>query len=287
MIFDPPTGGASGVSVPALAPGRNRRNEAGGSLVLALVFLVVVSFIALGLANSLGGGLINAVNFRAARSMQSAANSAAELALESLRYNFTPSTLNASPPQPCWGTSSSSPLTIDAQTVDAWCSTRWNPVSTGTRVVTIDVCPSSFDSTACSVSPLLLAVVTFDDYPASGGPVSTAQCTTTCGTDVAINSWVYGAVPPTVASVANGTTACGATTAVVMTGTGFISGSTRVNFLINAGNNVVLSATQVNVVNSTTLTACSPSGSGSNVEVTVTTPVGTSAAGPSGPFFSY
>ena len=273
------------MSIPALAHARNRHDEAGGSLVLALVFLVVVSLIALGLANSVGGGLINSVNFRAARSVQSAANSAAELAVESLRYNFTPSTLNSS--APCWG--GSSQLTINAQTVDAWCSTRWNPVSTGTRVVTIDICPSTFTTaTACSASPLLLAVATFDDFPASGGPVSTAQCTTTtCGIDMAINSWVYGAEPPTVASVANGTTACLSGAAMKVNGTGFIAGATSVNFLVNSANNVVLAATQVNVVDSTMLTACSPSGTGSNVAVTVTTPVGTSATGASGPFFSY
>ena len=257
------------------APGG--RDEAGATLILALVFLVVVSLIGVSLANWVGSDLGNVLNFRAARDMQSTANSAAELAVQNLRYNFSTSTLNASPPVPCWTTSPTpSQVTLNAQSMSAWCTTRWQPLSTSTRIVTITTCASSLSASACASAPLLLSVVTFDDYGSSSSAIGTAQCSATCGTAMRVDSWVFDATPPTVTSIASSGPSC-ATTPMTITGTGFVGGATSVQIIVDAQSNLVLAATTVQVLSSTSLSACSPSGTGSG-DVTVTTPVGTSVA---------
>ncbi len=97
---------------------------------------------------------------------------------------------------------------------------------------------------------------------------TTASCSTGCGGT--------GPTPPTVTNVnpTSGPQAGG--TPVTVTGTGFVSGSTSVDFGSNPG-------TSVSVTNSTTLTVNSPSGTGT-VDVTVTTAGGTSATGASDKF---
>ena len=216
--------------------------------------------------------------------MQSAADSAAELAVQSVRYNFSAATLNASPPGPCWTTSPSpSEVTLNAQSVSAWCSTRWQPLSTTTRIVSIIACPSSTSASACASAPLLLAVVSFDDYSSASNSIDSVQCTTTCGTSMAIDHWVFDAAPPTVTSVSATGPSC-STTPMTVTGTGFLNGATSVQVVVNPQSNQVFAASNVQVNSPTSLTACSPPGTGAGY-VTVTTPVGTSTATSSS--FSY
>lgn len=275
------TGLSSGSAKRRAADQRWAENERGSSLILALVFLIVTSLVVISLANLAKNDLIATAKFKSAQSLDSAADSAAELAVNNIRYNFMPQTLNASPPELCWTGSLASEITVNGQSVSVWCSTRWNPLSTKTRVVTLVACPSSASALNCAVNPLLEGVVTFDDYPSPRGAVSTAQCTSTCGVGMTIDSWVFDAVPPTVQSItpASGALAGGST--ITITGTGFISGAT-VNFVdTNLGTNVVLAAANVSVLNSTTLTAVTPAlVSGASYYVTVSTPVGTSVYGP-------
>lgn len=257
-------------------------DERGGSLVLALVFLIVTSLVVLSLANLAQNDLNNTMKFRSAHSMQSVANSATEVALHHVRYNFMSQTLNASPPEPCFTTSPTpSTLTLNGASANAWCSTQWAPLSSKTRVVTIDTCSSATSAAQCGQNPLLQAIVTFDDYPSPMGAVSTAQCTTKCGISMTINSWAFDSLPPTVQSISptTGTTAGG--TPITITGTGYVSGAT-VNFVsTNLASNVVLAATSTVVVDQTTITAVTPPmASGLSYYVTVTTPVGTSPYGP-------
>ncbi|MBW4077377.1 MAG: hypothetical protein HIU84_02445 [Acidobacteria bacterium] len=253
------------------------RDETGATLILALVFLVVVSLIGVSLANWVGSDLGNVLNFRSARAMQTTANSAAELAVQNLRYNFDAATLNASPPVPCWTTSPTpSQVTLNAQSMSAWCTTRWQPLSTSTRIVTITTCPSSLSASACARAPLLLSVVTFDDYGSSSSTIGTAQCSVACGTAMRIDGWVFDATPPTVTAVTAAGPLC-TTTPMNITGTGFVSGATSVHVIVDPQSNLVLAATNVNVLSATSLSACSPSGTGSG-DVTVTTPIGTSLA---------
>ncbi len=266
-----------------VTPHRERGDETGAVLILALVFLVVVSLITLAMASWTSSDLMNSIRFTAAQSTVATANSATEVAVQDTRYYFAADTLYASPPIPCL---SSATGTINGLSVSVWCSTRWNPQSRSTRVVTFSTCPSSQSAVVCAASPLLQAVVTYDDYPTTNNysscpPVSTTTTTTlsgtsSCGTGMTINTWVFGAIPPTVTGVSvNAAPPSCATTPVTILGTGFASPAT-VTFVVDGPTNTVYRATSVSVVDTTTITACEPSSGSGSADVIVTTPMGTS-----------
>ena len=87
-------------------------DETGATLVLALLFLVVIGLLVGGLASWTANDLSNEVVFQNPRSAEFALNSATQLAIQNIRYAplITPNavlgtdeTLNASPPEYCWG----------------------------------------------------------------------------------------------------------------------------------------------------------------------------------------
>jgi hypothetical protein len=229
------------------------RDDAGAVLILALVFLLVVGGIVGSLAAWATNDLDNTAHFTSARSLQYAAESAVELAIQNIRYtplllatqaDPTP-TLNASPPVACWGTAPSEPPAVDGQSLAVWCSTVWYPSSSFTRVVTISACPvtSTMTAASCAQNPYLQAVVTFDDYPPGG--VSAPNTTTPvpclspavggyCGTTMSVNSWDWSPVVPTVSSIspASGLITGGT---ITVTGSGFVAGATSVNFVSESG----------------------------------------------------
>ena len=192
--------------------------ERGSSLILAMIFLTVVSLIAISLTTWVGSDLINTVNFQVARSTQNAADAVAEMAIQYNRYNFLGDTvvpgngsLSSFTFAPCL-TSTTSELTMqmDGQSVSVsvWCATSWNPLSTNTRTLTLVACSSASASsaTACQASPLLTVTVVFDDYPNTPTSVTATNCTlpastgnpssvvgtgTDCGLGMAITSWIF------------------------------------------------------------------------------------------------
>lgn len=271
------------------SPRRSGRSDAGSSLVLAMVFLSVVSVVLVALVNWVGNDLRNTAQFTGALSLESTASSAAEIAVQNVRYNFMAPTLNASPPAPCW-TASPSPslLSLNGESVDAWCTTRWHSGAAASRVVTISVCRSDVGASECAVTPLLQAIVTFGDYNATTGiaacePVTTtvSSSTTTCGTTMKIVSWVFAATPPVVTSVTAGAQSCGTTKPVVVQGTGF-SDATAVSFVMTSGaaSNQVYAASSFTVDSSTQIEACTPNVGSGSAYVVVTTASGPSAYGP-------
>jgi hypothetical protein len=126
-------------------------------------------------------------------------------------------------------------------------------------------------------------------------PVSVPPCSTGTTVDVRITYTYAGqnqsidlgnvavippVVPaPTVTSLSPAAGPVAGGTVVTITGTGFTA-ATSVNFGGNLG-------TSVTVVSDTQITVTSPSGSAGAVAVTVTTPGGTSTAGPTAPTFTY
>src|ERR1017187_10080716 len=165
------------------SPPNRFNDETGALLILALVFMTVISVICASLSLWATNNLNNTSKFATALSTQSASNSATQLAVQDVRYNFSTATLNASPPQPCW--TPLSPLApvsqamFSAQNVAVWCSTQWNPLEANTRVVTFSTCPEpafangtsstviNQAATACALNPFLQAVVQFDDFPST------------------------------------------------------------------------------------------------------------------------
>jgi hypothetical protein len=266
------------------------RDEAGAVLILALVFLIVVGGVVGTLANWTMNDLSNTSHFASASSLQYAADNATNVAIQDIRYTpllSTAQTLNASPPSYCWGSAANPPQlpTIDGENMAVWCSTQWNPPSAQTRVVTFSTCLSSVSAAACAATPLLQAVVTFDDYPSGVSAPVSGQCVVYCGTGMTVDSWAWQPTVPVVTSLSTSSGTISGNTSLTITGTGFASGATTVNFLEETGgtptsDNVVLTATP-STVTSTSVTVSTPAViEGTTYFVTVTTPGGTSAQGP-------
>ncbi|HEY5104760.1 MAG TPA: IPT/TIG domain-containing protein [Acidimicrobiales bacterium] len=267
-------------------------DERGSVLVLALLYLVAISLILSALASWVTNDLNNSSRFSSARSLQFAANSATELAIQNIRYAPLLSagqTLNASPPRYCWGSGPTSQLTgsnsVNGIGVEVWCSTAWAPASANTRVVTFSACLSGVNSSTCASNPSLQAVVAFDDYPPGVSTPNSGVCATYCGTGLTIDSWLWSPQTPTVSSINPPSGAVVGNTTITISGTGFVNGTT-VNLIQETGAtpspaNVLLEASGVVVVGPTTMTAVVPTvTSGASYFVTVTTPAGTSAYGP-------
>ncbi|HEY5266645.1 MAG TPA: IPT/TIG domain-containing protein [Acidimicrobiales bacterium] len=267
-------------------------NENGSILVLALLYLVAISLILTALASWATNDLNNSSRFSAARSLQFAANSATELAIQNIRYAPLLSagqTLNASPPGYCWGSGPTSQLvgsnSVDGIGVEVWCSTVWSPSSANTRVVTFSTCLSGVNAASCAINPKLEAVVAFDDYQPGLNAPNPGVCATFCGIGLTIDSWLWAPQLPTVSSINPPTGAVVGNTTITLTGTGFVPG-TSVNFVQETGStpspaNVLLQSSSVSYSGSTSISAVVPTvTSGASYFVTVTTPAGTSAYGP-------
>lgn len=265
-------------------------DERGAVLVLALVMLMI-GVIAIGaLAYQVTNDLTASEGFKAVRSLQYAAKSTTNLAIQNIRYTpmlASSQTLNASPPAACWGSAAESQLaSLDGEpAMAAWCSTAWTPTSASTRTVTISTCLATVTAAQCASQPLLQAVVTFDDYPPGtvSAPTS-SQCEVYCGESMVTDSWVWSPQVPTVSGISPSSGPITGGTSVSITGTGFVPGST-VSFVEESGGTpasdnevLVVPPASVTVTSATSITATAPAiTEGSTYFVTVTTLKGTSS----------
>ena len=272
------------------------------------MFLVVISVIVGALTEWTTNDLANSANFTTTQNVSNSATNAVNLAIQNIRYHpllytsvnntTTDLTLNASPPNYCWGSGAS-----QAFNMNVYCTTVWNPTEANTRQVTVDACPVSRTApvtgtaswtaaqTTCPQTPLLQAIVTFDDYPQGVSAPSNVQCVVYCGSAMTINDWNWNPVVPAVTSVTginpgNSLDTFNGGQPITITGSGFTNGAT-VNFvnsnplaqlqssptqqvqqIVPATNVIVNTATQ-------TITAVSPAVTTlANYYVTVTTPGG-------------
>jgi Tfp pilus assembly protein PilV len=164
--------------------GHVRRDETGVSLILALVMLVVLSFIFLALASSSITTISNSTNLRSQRSTEYAASGATLMAVRNVRSSgLASSTLQACLPNV-------KTLTINGVTIEVDCQLyASNPGQTDTRVINFYACaPGGAPSPACSAgNALLSATVAFNDL----NGVGQSSCPgTTCGTSEDVKSWV-------------------------------------------------------------------------------------------------
>lgn len=228
-------------------------------------------------------------------------------------------TLNASPPTAC-STGATPPsgnvpvttLATEGDQVAVWCSTAWNPTSAVTRIVTLSACLTSVDPISgltsdgssapaasaqssagtCASRPGLQTVVTFDDYSSNNPGTNYGICTSTCGSGMTVNSWTTGVANPTVASLSSSQGPVTGGTTLTVTGTGFVpgpnpcgsGGPTKANFVAaNPSSNIILRvpASNVCVSSPTSLSLPTPVGTtATSYYVVITTPSGTSSAGP-------
>jgi hypothetical protein len=292
--------------------GGGTSDESGAVLILALVFLVTVSVIVGALTDWVTNDLMNTASFSSTQTLNSSATNAVTLGIQSIRYTpllytsvngtTTAQTLNASPPSYCWGSGPSQYTSpVPGFSMNVYCSTVWNPTQAATRKLTVSACripptattPAQITASwtaaqsSCPAAPLLQAIVTFDDYPSSGvsGP-SQVQCVTYCGSTLTVNSWNWTPTVPAVTNVTGLTGSFDGGQPIVITGTGFVSGST-VNFVdsnplaqvANSATQQIVPATNVSVVSSAQIDATSPGVTTlANYYITVTTPGGQTSA---------
>jgi len=264
----------------------SNKDEVGASLLLALIFLTVISVTVASLLGLIGGGLTDSIHFKQARTTESAANSTAELSMQYVRYNFEANTVNSPDPQAC----TTSVPTLLGLSMETYCRTQWDSTS-GSRTVIVSVCEGGVDPLTCEDQPLLQAVVYFNDNSVSSKnnctPVSTPTTSTTCGSGLSVVSWVIDATPPRVTGVTNvipptfNITCASGASPLVITGTGFLYTNgflPKVSFN-DPGAYTSASASSLSVLNDSTIDACSPVNAGAAKAslVTVTTPSGTSA----------
>jgi hypothetical protein len=170
-------------------------DESGAVLVLALLFMMITGLLILGLLSWSGNNLNSVAAFEQSRSLNYAANSAMEKAIQDVRYSTTA----------CPSTGLSIPA--NGVTIDVWCidSVTGTSVETeggtaASRAITFYACSSTAAAQGiCGVpsaskpklKPYLEVGVTYDDYASSNQIGSSLPCSTTCGTSMTINSWVF------------------------------------------------------------------------------------------------
>jgi hypothetical protein len=177
-----------------------RNDESGAILILALVYIIVVSVIVLAMSSWATNDLKNTTAFANVNSANYSATSATDVAIQSIRYNPIPSSTPtggaATPFSECWVPTSGSisQMTVDNVNIEEWCSTTENLASPQTRVVTLEACIGTGASSVCG-NPWLVAVVAYNDYPLAGALALTTQCNlmpqNTCGEGITIKSWTW------------------------------------------------------------------------------------------------
>gem|GEM_PF-2074370 len=174
-------------------------SEAGAILILALIFLVAISFAIMSLSNWTESSLNNSLKFQNTSERLYAAEGVTQLALRASRYTF----LNGVPSANvsgyiCPGTLS--PILINDIYIQDWCSTQTYQFGTITREISITACLMPSASTTLvgadcdigseNVPNLLSAVISIDDISSSH---RTNQCAfsdeSACGASMTIVSW--------------------------------------------------------------------------------------------------
>src|SRR5680860_1363075 len=153
--------------------------------------------------------------------------------------------------------------------------------STGTGFVN-GATTVAFGGTAATGVVVVSATTITAVSPAHAAGVVDVTVTTPAGTSLTAgtgNDYTYG-LPSVTALNPTGQTTTAAGTTVTITGTGFVNGSTTVAFGGTA-------ATGVAFVNDPPLAAGSPAHSAGGVDVTVTTPAGTSLTAGTGNDYTY
>jgi hypothetical protein len=157
-------------------------------LILALVFIVVVSVV-VGAVSSLAlNDLRNTTHFNSATSTSTSLTDIANLAIQSVRY--VPQTTNNTTGL-CFGASARQ--VFNNVPVGVYCKSVAHPGSSQTRVVTMYGCLASTSQSNCQSKPLLTVVEAYDDYSASGTDTCpTNPSTATCGAGASTLVWTWG-----------------------------------------------------------------------------------------------
>jgi len=172
------------------------RDEGGAILILALIFVIIVTLSIFGLITFGGTGILNAANLKGQRSLEFAADGAATAAIQAVRYsNYTFSQTGIADCLPDGAilnpATDTQSLTINNVTMWVDCAATQLPSSqpSVSRAIIFYACQVA---TGCSGSnATVVATVYFDDTSPSGlNECSPPTETATCGSGMTIDSWV-------------------------------------------------------------------------------------------------
>jgi hypothetical protein len=179
-------------------------DEAGAILILALVFILLISFSVLGLLTFGGTGIKDSASLQGQRSLEYAADGATTAAIQAVRYSYYAFNGTPAPPQNNFTNPAgdclpdgavltlpdTQTLTINGvtMTVDCTGSLYTIPVpQQNTRIITFYACQQSVCTSANAV---LAATVAFQDLSTAGiYDCYDAPDSASCGTAVIIQSW--------------------------------------------------------------------------------------------------
>lgn len=172
--------------------GETCENESGASLLLAVIFVMVISVSLAALLTLGGNDLLNTTNLRVERSLEYAAGSATDAAIQSVRYSYYAYSGGSGdvPPGLCLPNSATS-IAINGDAMTVYCSGIENPNSASSRVVTFFACEGTPASGCTSNNAVLQADVIFDDWSLSTPSVHACAAgnKATCGTSDKTLSW--------------------------------------------------------------------------------------------------
>jgi hypothetical protein len=156
-------------------PRARARDEAGATLVLALIFTVVIGVLVGSLAMASGNDILNIGHFKTSRASLNAAEGAIQAQMSAMRYTYATT---------CPGT----PFTLNGASIVVTCATTVNPASSASRVVTFTALPQGNGSNV-----LIKALVTYNDFSSSfdkNDCLASTPSPKTCGAAMTVNSWV-------------------------------------------------------------------------------------------------
>lgn len=170
-------------------------------LVLALFFMVVVGLLVSTLVSFTTEGLSTVSKLRSERTVEYAAQGATDLAIQTVRYSS--SEYVSATPAAC-SPGSQNVVTIASYSVKVYCSNGvydYYSLTGATRTITFTACPTSEASANCVATssfpdtPLVTAVVVFDDFSSTDVNQCSGSTTATCGTGMTIEKWIAGQTP--------------------------------------------------------------------------------------------
>ena len=173
-----------------------RQDDSGAVLILALIFVIIVTISIFGLITFGGTGILNATNLEGQRSLEFAADGAATAAVQAVRYSNlgfnTTSVEDCLPDGAVLNPASPTPqtMTVNGITMTVDCTATQLPASQPnvTRAIAFYACQQA---PCLANNSVVEAIVYFDDSSASGlDECSSPTETATCGAGMTIDSWV-------------------------------------------------------------------------------------------------
>lgn len=172
-------------------------------MILALVFVIIVTFSVFGLITFGGVGIKNTVGLKSQRALEYAADGATTAAIQAVRYSYLP--FSAYPPSDCLpdgavlSASDNVTMTINGDQMVVDCSSTILPSNLSPRpqdrVIAFYACTSSQlsggpQNYCFAGNSIVTATVDFQDVSTGGVYQCSNINTTTCGTGESIISWV-------------------------------------------------------------------------------------------------